>query len=71
MDDWLFADMQRFYKASLSAGMGHDYLIVDKNSNCVVPHGYKKFQQQPTVRYNLYKIDPKSENTSDSASKLP
>ena len=65
MDDWLFADMQRFYRASLSAGMGHDYLIVDKNSDCVVPHGYKKIQQQPTVRYNLFKMELKSENTSD------
>ena len=55
MDDWLFADMQRFYKASLSAKMGHDYLIVDKNSNCVVPQGYQKIQTKPSVRYVLYR----------------
>ena len=60
MDDWLFADMQRFYKASLSAEMGHDYLIIDKNSTCVVPPGYKKIQQQPTIRYDLYKRAPSS-----------
>ncbi|UCD81166.1 MAG: hypothetical protein JSW26_06985 [Desulfobacterales bacterium] len=54
-DDWLFADMQRFYKASLSAEMGHDYLIVDKDSTCVVPDGYQKIQQKPSVRYVLYK----------------
>jgi len=57
MDDWLFADMQRFYKASLSAEMGHDYLIIDKNSACVVPEGYKKVQQKPSVRYLLYRKD--------------
>jgi 4-amino-4-deoxy-L-arabinose transferase-like glycosyltransferase len=60
MDDWLFADMQRFYKASLSAEMGHDYLIIDKDSACVAPPGYTKVQQQPTIRYDLYKMAPPS-----------
>jgi 4-amino-4-deoxy-L-arabinose transferase-like glycosyltransferase len=58
MDDWLFADMQRYYKASLSTEMGHDYLIVDKKSACVVPEGYQKIQTKPSVRYVLYrKVD--------------
>jgi 4-amino-4-deoxy-L-arabinose transferase-like glycosyltransferase len=55
MDDWLFADMQRFYKASLTAEMGHDYLIIDKNSACVVPPDYQKVQTKPSVRYLLYR----------------
>jgi 4-amino-4-deoxy-L-arabinose transferase-like glycosyltransferase len=55
MDDWLFADMQRFYKASLSAEMGHDYLIVEKDSACVVPQGYQKIQPKPSMRYVLYR----------------
>ena len=55
MDDWLFADMQRFYRASLSPEMGHDYLIVDKDSACAVPEGYQKIQTSPPLRYILYK----------------
>jgi hypothetical protein len=55
-DDWLFADMQRFYKASLSPEMGHDYLVVDKDSACNIPENYEKVHQQPTVRYVLYKL---------------
>jgi len=53
-DDWLFADMQRFYKVSLSTEMGHAYLIVDKDSACVVPAGYQKVPQQSPLRYLLY-----------------
>jgi len=54
-DDWLFADMQRFYKASLSAEAGHDYLIIDKDSTCVVPQGYQKIQKKTPMRYVLYR----------------
>jgi 4-amino-4-deoxy-L-arabinose transferase-like glycosyltransferase len=55
MDDWLFADMQRFYRASLSPEMGHDYLIVDKDGACVIPKGYRKIQTSRPLRYVLYK----------------
>lgn len=54
-DDWLFADIQRFYKVSLSTEMGHDYLIVDKDSACVVPEGYQKVPQKSPLRYLLYR----------------
>ena len=54
-DEWLFADMQRFYKVSLTAEMGHDYLILDKHNLCSIPPGYELVQRQPTVRYLLYK----------------
>ena len=56
-DDWLFADMQRFYRISLSPDTGHPYLIIAKNSNCTVPEGYQKVHQQPTLKYLLYKKD--------------
>jgi 4-amino-4-deoxy-L-arabinose transferase-like glycosyltransferase len=55
-DDWVFAiDMQRFYKVSLTAEMGHEYLIIDKNSKCKVPEGYQKVHQRPTLQYVLYR----------------
>jgi 4-amino-4-deoxy-L-arabinose transferase-like glycosyltransferase len=55
-DDWVFAiDMQRFYKVSLTAEMGHDYLIIDKNSNCKVPEGYQNVHQRPTLQWVLYR----------------
>jgi len=54
-DDWLFADIQRFYKVSLSTEMGHEYLIVAKDSACVVPEGYQKVPQKSPLRYLLYK----------------
>jgi len=53
--DWLFADMQRFYKVSLTGQMGNDYYIVDQHSTCPIPEGYQKVHQQPTVKYVLYK----------------
>lgn len=53
--DWLFADMQRFYRNSMSPKMGSDYLIIDKNSNCRVPKGYRRINREPTVKYWLYK----------------
>jgi 4-amino-4-deoxy-L-arabinose transferase-like glycosyltransferase len=57
-DDWVFAiDMQRFYKVSLTAEMGHEYLIVDQNSKCKVPKGYRKVHQRPTLQYVLYRLE--------------
>ncbi len=55
LNDWLFADIQRFYRSSLTPEMGHQYLIIAKNSNCTVPDGYQKIHQQPTLKYLLYK----------------
>jgi len=52
--DWLFADMQRFYRISLTPDMGHPYLIVAKNSGCTVPQGYQRVNQEPTIKYILY-----------------
>jgi len=51
---WLFADMQRYYKISVTSEMGNEYLIVDKNSACSVPQGYQKVHRQPTLKYLLY-----------------
>jgi 4-amino-4-deoxy-L-arabinose transferase-like glycosyltransferase len=57
--DWLFADMQRFYRNSLTPKMGNEYLIIAKESNCIVPDGYKRVNQEPTVKYILYqKVSP-------------
>lgn len=57
--DWLFADMQRFYRISLTPEMGHPYLIIAKNSNCEVPQGYHIVGPKPTIKYLLYKkTDP-------------
>jgi len=53
--DWLFADMQRYYKISLTPEMGHPYLIIAKNNNCTVPAGYQRVNQEPTIKYILYK----------------
>ena len=54
-DEWLFVDMQRFYKVSLTPKMGNEYLMVDKNSECNLPQGYQKVNRQPTLKYILYK----------------
>jgi 4-amino-4-deoxy-L-arabinose transferase-like glycosyltransferase len=54
-DDWLFADMQRFYRISLTPDMGRPYLIIAKKSNCTVPEGYQRVDQEPTIKYKLYK----------------
>ncbi len=57
--DWLFADMQRFYRISLTPDMGCQYLIIAKNSNCPIPEDYRIIRQQPTLKYLLYKkADP-------------
>ncbi|UCD77629.1 MAG: glycosyltransferase family 39 protein [Desulfobacterales bacterium] len=55
LGDWLFADMQRFYRVSLTPKMGNEFLIIAKNANCTVPEGYQKVHQQPTIKYVLYK----------------
>ncbi|MGD9136012.1 MAG: hypothetical protein PVH42_04595 [Desulfobacterales bacterium] len=52
--DWLFADIQRFYRSSLTNEMGHPYLIIAKDTNCKVPEGYRKVHQEPTIKYLLY-----------------
>ena len=52
--DWLFADIQRFYRSSLTSEMGNPYLIIAKDTNCKVPEGYRKVHQEPTVKYLLY-----------------
>ena len=57
-DDWLFADMMRFYRASLTAEMGNEYLLIAKDSGCVVPEGYKKIHRRPTMKYILYQKSP-------------
>jgi 4-amino-4-deoxy-L-arabinose transferase-like glycosyltransferase len=53
--DWLFADMQRFYRISLTPKMGMDYLIIAKESDCSMPEGYQRINQEPTVKYILFK----------------
>ena len=55
MGEWLFADMQRFYKVSLSVEKEHEYLIIDKDIHCQVPENYQKIHQQPTLKYVLYR----------------
>jgi hypothetical protein len=52
--DWLFADMMRFYRVSLTPEMGREYLIIAKDSGCTVPQGYRKINRQPTIKYILY-----------------
>ena len=52
--DWLFADMQRYYRISLTPDLDQPYLIIAKNSQCTVPEGYQKIHQQPTIKYLLY-----------------
>ena len=57
--DWLFADMQRFYRNSLSPQMGKEYLIIAKESNCNVPEDYRRVNQEPTIKYLLYRKNKK------------
>ena len=53
-NDWLFIDMMRFYKNSLTPAMGQEYLIIAKDSGCTVPPGYQIINRQPTIKYILY-----------------
>lgn len=54
-EDLLVTDMQRYYKVSVTSQTGHDYLLVDKNSDYKVPSDYRKVHVTPTVKYVLYK----------------
>ena len=57
--DWLFADMQRFYRSSLTSEMGHPYLIIAKENDCSVPEGYQRINREPTLKYVVYqKVEP-------------
>lgn len=56
--DWLFADMMRFYRVSLTSVMGNEYLLIAKDSGCEVPEGYQKIHRQPTIKYILYQKSP-------------
>ena len=58
LNDWLFADMMRFYRVSLSPVMGNEYLLIAKNSGCEVPEGYQKINRPPTLKYILYRKFP-------------
>jgi hypothetical protein len=35
--------------------MGMNYLIIAKESDCSVPEGYQRINQEPTVKYFLFK----------------
>ena len=54
LNDWLFADMMRFYKNSLTPAMGQEYLIIAKDSGCKVPEGYRIINRPPRIKYILY-----------------
>jgi len=56
--DWLFADMQRFYRSSLTAEMDRQYLIIAKNSTCTIPEGYQRINREPALKYLVYKKSP-------------
>jgi hypothetical protein len=53
--DWLFADMMRVYKVSLTPRPGKEYFLIAKDSECAVPEGYQRINQEPTLKYHLYK----------------
>jgi 4-amino-4-deoxy-L-arabinose transferase-like glycosyltransferase len=57
-DDLLMTDMQRFFKVSVTPDMGHDYLLIAKDSGYNVPSDYHKVHQKPTQKYVLYKRVP-------------
>jgi hypothetical protein len=57
LNDWLFADMMRFYKNSLTPAMGQEYLIVAKDSGCSVPPGYREVNRPPRIKYILLRRD--------------
>jgi hypothetical protein len=56
--DWLFADMMRFYRNSLTPKMGNEYLLIAKDSGCTVPAGYQRINREPTLKYILYRKSP-------------
>jgi len=55
--DWLFVDMMRFYKMSVTPAIGQDYLIIAKDSGCNVPPGYREINRPPRIKYILYQKD--------------
>jgi len=55
LNDWLFADMMRVYKVSLTPEPGKEYFLIAKDSGCAVPEGYQRINQDPTLKYHLYK----------------
>ena len=54
-NDWLFADMMRVYKVSCTPETGKEYFLIAKDSGCAVPEGYQRINQDPTLKYHLYK----------------
>jgi hypothetical protein len=52
--DWLFVDMMRFYKMSVTPAIGQEYLIVAKDSGCNVPPDYREINRPPRIKYILY-----------------
>ena len=61
-EDWLFADMMRFYRISLThkKAKKYQYLLIAKDSGCKVPGGYQRINREPTLKYILYKKRKKS-----------
>ena len=55
LNDWLFADMMRVYKVSLTPEPGKEYFLIAKDSGCAVPEGYQRINHDPTLKYHLYK----------------
>jgi len=55
LNDWLFADMMRVYRVSLTPEAGKEYYLIAKDSGCAVPEGYQRINQEPTLKYHLYK----------------
>ncbi len=58
LNDWLFADMMRFYRVSLTPEMGNEYLLIAKDSGCEVPESYQEINRQPRIKYILYQKSP-------------
>ena len=58
LNDWLFADMMRVYKVSLTPETGKQYLLVAKDSGCPVPEGYQRINREPARKYVLYRKGP-------------
>ena len=58
LEDWLFADMMRFYRVSLTPKTGNEYYLIAKDSGCEVPAGYQLIHRQPTIKYLLYQRSP-------------
>ena len=55
LNDWLFADMMRVYRVSLTPETGKEFYLIAKDSGCNVPEGYQRINREPTLKYHLYK----------------